>query len=639
VYRLVESTPAAARVRSAAPAKTPAAVARQPSPGLIDIVLVGCAKKKVETPSPARLLYRSALFDKRRSYAQTRARTWYVLSAEHGLVHPDALLEPYDVALADAAEEYRRAWGQWVVAKLAQVEGDLRGRQIEIHAGQPYAAPLLPLLRAAGAEVVHPFTGLRRGEQLAWYNSPPAPPPGLAPAPGPAPRSAQSPARAGESTSEDEPVDGWLSNVTLIDGPRPAQGFTYRWPQDSETFESSTELTLAVAGASHRLRVAVCDRQAYGRSRRRIVVFTGSQPLAEAVGVDNYEHSRALAGLLKDSDGRMILPGAPIPQVYEGFPLVVFSEEVTGPYSRAGLAVRLREDDLVSWGTFALARTAVRSNKPPAASAPAAPPVTVQVPAQRGGGEQAIVTALLRFGREHQQERERIGAEPQFTPHPQANRLLIDDPFAFLLAVIFDQGIGAERAWRAPYELRLRLGHLDPVRIAADFETVRAAVARRPCLHRYIEKMPRWLVAAAGRVITGYDGDAAAIWSDQPRAADLAARLRRFDGISQKKSAMAVEILARDLGVPVRELTGSDIAYDVHVRRVFLRTGLATVDDPDHMIDVARRLHPQRPGELDFPAWLIGRQWCAAGTPDCPGCPLAAVCPRDILRAGGVYGA
>jgi endonuclease III len=101
---------------------------------------------------------------------------------------------------------------------------------------------------------------------------------------------------------------------------------------------------------------------------------------------------------------------------------------------------------------------------------------------------------------------------------------------------------------------------------------------------------------------------------------------------------MAVEILARDLGVPVQELTGSDIAYDVHVRRVFLRTGLASHDDQEHMVQVARRLHPERPGELDFPAWLVGRQWCGAGVPDCEACALAGVCPRGIPRASGVTG-
>jgi uncharacterized HhH-GPD family protein len=248
----------------------------------------------------------------------------------------------------------------------------------------------------------------------------------------------------------------------------------------------------------------------------------------------------------------------------------------------------------------------------------------------------AVVEAILRYGRDHQEDQ--VGRQPQFTPHPEANQLLIDDPFAFLLAVIFDQGIPAERAWRAPYDLRQRLGHLDPAIMATQPDQVAAAVARAPALHRFTSNMPSWLTAAARKVTTEYHGEAAAIWVGQPRAADLAARLRTFPGIGQKKSAMAVEILHRDLGVPVRDLTGSDIAYDVHVRRVFLRTGLADRDDLDHMVEVARRLHPERPGELDFPSWLIGRRWCGPGTPDCSRCVLAPVCPRDLGSAAGVHG-
>lgn len=47
---------------------------------------------------------------------------------------------------------------------------------------------------------------------------------------------------------------------------------------------------------------------------------------------------------------------------------------------------------------------------------------------------------------------------------------------------------------------------------------------------------------------------------------------------------MAVEILTRDLGELLREMTGSDGAYDVHPRRVFLRTGLAEHDAVDPMV-------------------------------------------------------
>ena len=126
------------------------------------------------------------------------------------------------------------------------------------------------------------------------------------------------------------------------------------------------------------------------------------------------------------------------------------------------------------------------------------------------------------------------------------------DPLAFLLAVIFDQGVPAERAWQAPYELKRRLGHLDPRRIVEDAASVEAAVKGPPGLHRYVSKVPNWIVLAADRVVREYGGDASAIWNDRPTAKTLFKRLNSFVGIGQKKAAMAVEILERDLGVPIR---------------------------------------------------------------------------------------
>jgi endonuclease III len=101
---------------------------------------------------------------------------------------------------------------------------------------------------------------------------------------------------------------------------------------------------------------------------------------------------------------------------------------------------------------------------------------------------------------------------------------------------------------------------------------------------------------------------------------------------------MAAEILARDLGKPLRDMSGGDIAYDVHVRRVFLRAGLAEHDEVNHMVAAARALNPDRPGALDLPAWDTGRRWCRPVNPDCPVCPLNRVCPRLIDKASSVRG-
>lgn len=227
------------------------------------------------------------------------------------------------------------------------------------------------------------------------------------------------------------------------------------------------------------------------------------------------------------------------------------------------------------------------------------------------------------------------GAAQRFIAHAEADRLLLDDPFAFLLGVIADYHIRAERAWRFPYELRARLGYLDPHRIAQEPDAVRRAVDTPPKLHRYVANVSAWAVAAARIVCNRYQGEAAGIWNDNPTARELQQRFQEFPGIGPKKAAMAVLILERDRGVPIRDMDGSDIAYDVHVRRVFLRTRLAQFDNKDHMIAVARSAHPHRPGDIDLPAWLIGRNWCRPSFPLCASCPLSAVCPKDIDAGPG----
>jgi uncharacterized HhH-GPD family protein len=264
-----------------------------------------------------------------------------------------------------------------------------------------------------------------------------------------------------------------------------------------------------------------------------------------------------------------------------------------------------------------------------------APPISEEVDDDRDG---LIVDQLLVYGKQIGTVVDSTPA-PEFTPDPDANELWARDPYAFLLAVIADYQISAERAWAIPWELKKRLGHLDPNLMLEDPEALYAAFDQQPKLHRFIRKVPHFFLSASRLVVEEYEGDAGRIWGDEPTAHALQARLVMFPGISQKKAAMAVEILERDLGVPIREMEGSDLAFDVHVRRVMLRTGLASVDEQQHMIERARQLNPERPGALDFPMWNIGRTWCQAGVPECDLCVLVEVCPKLVDAARGVRGA
>jgi uncharacterized HhH-GPD family protein len=215
-----------------------------------------------------------------------------------------------------------------------------------------------------------------------------------------------------------------------------------------------------------------------------------------------------------------------------------------------------------------------------------------------------------------------------FTPSADADLLLKTCPEAFLLGVLFTQGIPAERAWAGPWLLQQRLGHLDLARLAVERDAVDAAVCAPPALHRFKHTLAGWISDAAERLLQCYGGDATRIWAGGLPAAEIAERLAAFSGIGRKKSAMAVEILRRHFGVEMTGPEGGTVAYDVHVRRVFLRTGLAASDTPDAIAAAARTVYPECPGMLDLPAWLVGRTWCRPTVPLCGECPLASGCPK-----------
>jgi len=515
-----------------------------------DALILGCVSEKNHGPSPAKDLYLSPLFQKRRRYAEAAGLPWVIFSAEHGIVEPDTVLNWYDVALKDLPPRERRAKGEQAVQQLEQIFGSLTG-MTQIHAGASYREALEAPLARRGASLTNRIEGLRFGEQLQWYDL-------MA---GGTTTSGR--ARRVPPVSAPRPTLPRAIREIALRSTRPTGSFSWRWPDAIEHFERGWDMEVAAGGSLIRVRHAIGSRPAYGRTRVHSVTWVGGQPTVEGVEADNFEDTGALISVLKIGGRKHVRSRSEIPAGYEGFPIVRHDDEIRAPYSRRSLAVKIAADDLAGWSRHALLRAwskqadqAVTSRKPTISAPPVAMPA-LPIPPPVAFDREAVVDALLDFGSKPTAE---PTAEPQFTPDPEANRLVIDDPFAFLLAVIFDQGVVAERAWAAPSELRRRLGHLDPKQMADDLPAIVGAVQAIPKLHRYIEKMPRWLHAAAVRVVDQYEGDAGRIWGDKPTAVELQVRLDAFAGVGQKKAAMAVEILERDLGVTIRELKGSDIA-------------------------------------------------------------------------------
>ncbi len=208
-------------------------------------------------------------------------------------------------------------------------------------------------------------------------------------------------------------------------------------------------------------------------------------------------------------------------------------------------------------------------------------------------------------------------------------KFIFSNPFAFLLGVIADQMVVSERAWMLPFVLHARLGYLDLDQFAAMDEKELEGVLRTPTvLHRFPRVMARWFIGAAKVVQKHYHGDVSQLWHNVRSVEELQQRLYAIPGISQKKSAMMIKMLIRDWGVKLKDCSAAEMPYDIHIRRVLLRTGLARKDSVVAVQEAARVLDAHYPASFDDALWLVGTRFCHARKPDHKRCPLYAVCPK-----------
>jgi hypothetical protein len=93
----------------------------------VRVGLVGCVKRKGPVAAPAGELYVSPLFAGRRRFVEASCDRWFILSARHGLVDPDEVVEPYDESLVAAGVGERHAWAERVLidAPAEHTPGDL----------------------------------------------------------------------------------------------------------------------------------------------------------------------------------------------------------------------------------------------------------------------------------------------------------------------------------------------------------------------------------------------------------------------------------------------------------------------------------------------------------------------------------
>ena len=149
----------------------------------IRICLISCVSQKTNYKNPCKDLYISPLFKKTWAYVSQieRPHGVYILSALHGLIRYDTVIEPYDKTLLDMSKEESLEWAEKVKKQLTETfvkDGrTLEDYQFQIFAGSKYYENLLdffpdkelvfgtlPIGKRLGALT----TSLRIGKKLVW---------------------------------------------------------------------------------------------------------------------------------------------------------------------------------------------------------------------------------------------------------------------------------------------------------------------------------------------------------------------------------------------------------------------------------------------------------------------------------------
>ena len=138
-----------------------------------------------------------------------------------------------------------------------------------------------------------------------------------------------------------------------------------------------------------------------------------------------------------------------------------------------------------------------------------------------------------------------------FTGNEEADRLLVDDPFALLVGFALDQQVPVQKAFMGPLVLQERVGTLDAAELAAiDLEPV---FRERPANHRFPGAMAGRVHDLVVHVAADYDGDAARVWTGAASSDDLRARLEALPGFGPMKVVSLGSVLARRLDVALAE--------------------------------------------------------------------------------------
>lgn len=172
-----------------------------------------------------------------------------------------------------------------------------------------------------------------------------------------------------------------------------------------------------------------------------------------------------------------------------------------------------------------------------------------------------------------------------------ADKLLNANGTALLIGMLLDQQVPMEWAFKGPFTLKQRLGHLDTRKIAAmDQESFVELCCEKPAIHRFPASMARRIHELCAILAASYGGKGENMWADVKTGAELFERLRTLPGFGEEKAQIFVALLGKRMGVRPRGWKEAAGVFGDHEPRT-----VADIDSPSNCRRCARGRRPKRP--------------------------------------------
>lgn len=151
---------------------------------------------------------------------------------------------------------------------------------------------------------------------------------------------------------------------------------------------------------------------------------------------------------------------------------------------------------------------------------------------------------------------------------PGSRQLVENDSFALLIAIVADQSVKMEVAWNLPYELGKRIGmeHLNPEWISRNSDKVKDAMAQKPALHRFPQKIADYIFSLSAIIENKYASANDMLRSSMDYHA-FVSTVKEVSGISDKKANFLFLILSMDFHYSFKNTEESSVLFDTHMNK------------------------------------------------------------------------